>query len=115
MNLIPAIGRQTQVDFCEIQARLVFKVSFRIVLLYRETLSRKTRRKREIHSISSVTLENSNKVTLKIQFSLANVCCLSSYIFNIVVGVVMPGPLLIVCMFFHIFGVFIRGKEKEER
>ena len=48
--LIPALGRQRQADLCEFEASLVYKSKFqdRHSKSYRETLSRKTKKKKRI-------------------------------------------------------------------
>ena len=43
MPLIPALGRQTQVDLCEFEASLVYRVSFRTarIVIQRNPVSKK--------------------------------------------------------------------------
>ena len=39
MPLIPALGRQKQVDLCEFEVTLIYNVSFRAARAYSEALS----------------------------------------------------------------------------
>ena len=48
MTLIPALGRQRQVDFYEFEANLVYVVSLSHPVLYNETMYFKKRRERRL-------------------------------------------------------------------
>ena len=48
MPLIPALGRQRQMDLCEFEDSLVYRASFRqSPRLHRETVSRETNKQKE--------------------------------------------------------------------